>query len=139
MALPKRERAACGTVAGWTASPCGWVRLFHMYGLAPHAALAWFADSDEGWFPNDNHPAIEIRRDSRRSTDLILNLASGPVTLDRPRKIVFGLQATPVKPLTPGWRANRWTFDATFHDFVELQLCRVVSIQILSGRRCRMS
>lgn len=79
--------------------------------------LAWFADSDEGWLPNDNHPAIEVRRTTPESTDLVLNLISEPVTLDAPRRIVFGLQATPVKPLRPGWRDNQWTFDATFHDF----------------------
>jgi hypothetical protein len=80
--------------------------------------LAWFADSDEGWVPNNKVPAIEIRREARgTSTDLILNLVSEPFTLDAPRTITIGLQASPVKALAPNWRANRWTFDATFHDF----------------------
>jgi hypothetical protein len=79
--------------------------------------LAWFADSDEGWMPNNDVPAIEIRRDSSKSTDLVLNLISAPATLDKPRTIVFALQATPVKPFPQGWRMDSWWTGDTFQDF----------------------
>ncbi|MCX7933697.1 MAG: DUF6067 family protein, partial [Planctomycetota bacterium] len=79
--------------------------------------LAWFADSDEGWIPNDQEPAIEIRRDSAESTDLILNLVSAPATLDKERTIVFAFQATPVKPLAKGWRMDSWWCGDTFRDY----------------------
>ena len=52
--------------------------------------IAWFADGDEGWDPNDKEPAIEIRRDGPDSVDLVLNLVSAPATLDKPRRVVFG-------------------------------------------------
>jgi hypothetical protein len=79
--------------------------------------LAWFADSDEGWVPNNDAPAIEVRRDRKGSVDLVLNLISSPFTFDQPRRVVFGLQATPVKPMHKGWRTDKWWCDHTFRDF----------------------
>ena len=82
--------------------------------------LCWFADSDAGWSPNDNTPAIEIRRDADDHVDLILNLISAPETLDKPRTITFAFEATPVKPLRNGWRMDTWSTGDSFKDF-----CRV--------------
>jgi len=79
--------------------------------------LCWSADSDEGWVPNDKVPAIEIRRDSDKSTDLVLNLISSEFTLDKPRKITFAFQATPVKPLHKQWRMDSWWCGDTFRDY----------------------
>ncbi len=82
--------------------------------------LCWMADSDQGWTPNDAVPAIEVRRDDPGHVDLVLNLVSSPVTLDGPRTITFAFQATPVKPMAPGWRMNTWSTADSFVDF-----CRV--------------
>lgn len=60
--------------------------------------LCCFGDSDEGWWPSDARPAQEVVREKDTVT-LRLNLVSEPVTLDKPRRIVLGLMANPVKPL----------------------------------------
>jgi hypothetical protein len=83
--------------------------------------LCWFADSDEGWEPNDNTPAIEIRRDATDHVDLVLNLVSSDVVLNHPRKITFAFEATPVKPLQPGWRMETWSTGDSFQDFCQVQ------------------
>lgn len=76
--------------------------------------ICWFADSDEGWVPNDSVPAIEIRRDGKQSTDLVLNLISSDFTIDSPRKITFAFQASPVKPMEAKWRMDSWWCGDTF-------------------------
>jgi hypothetical protein len=83
--------------------------------------LCWFADSDEGWTPNNAAPAIEIRRDKPGSVDLVLNLISSRVTIDRPRTITFAFQATPVKPVRPGWRMDTWSTADSFKDWCFVQ------------------
>jgi hypothetical protein len=84
---------------------------------SPAGGLCWFADSDEGWSPTDSTPAIEIRRDRAGQVDLVFNLVSGDVTLDAPRTITFGLQASPVKALHKGWREDNWWTGDTFMDY----------------------
>lgn len=88
--------------------------------------LSWFADGDNGWEPANHTPAIEFRRDSGKSTDLVLNLYSEPLTVSLPRQplilsvprtIVFAFQASPVKPLHTGWRMDSWWTGDTFRDF----------------------
>jgi len=83
--------------------------------------LCWFADSDQGWIPTDETPAIEIQRPpSREATadkgevDLVLNLISSMATLDAPRTITFALQASPVKPMAKAWRTDNWRCGDTF-------------------------
>lgn len=83
--------------------------------------LCWFADSDQGWVPNDTTPAIEVRRDGANSTDLVLNFISKPYTLSRPRKISFAFQATPVKPIQPGWRMDTWWTNDSFQDWAQVE------------------
>lgn len=83
-----------------------------------HRGLAWFADSDQGWVPSDKVPALELRRDSPTSTDLVLNLIGEETTLDRPRTLTFALQATPVKPMHRGWRMDSWWCGDTFRDYM---------------------
>ena len=84
---------------------------------SPSGGLCWFADSDEGWAPNNDVPAIEIRRDSKQSTDLVLNLIGRECTIDKPRKVTFAFQATPVKPLHKQWRMDSWWCGDTFRDY----------------------
>lgn len=68
--------------------------------------LAWFADTDRGWILDEKTPAIDLVR-----TDATLWLNVHFVTrssvLEHDHEIVFGLQATPTKPMPDGWR--RWT------------------------------
>ena len=87
----------------------------------PQSGLAWFADSDRGWVPNDEVPAIELRRNSQSSTDLILNLISENVTLGDARTITFALQPTPVKPMAEGWRMDSWWTGDTFRDYAQVE------------------
>lgn len=79
--------------------------------------LCWFADSDAGWIPSDTTPAIEIQRNAAGQVDLVFNLISDEATLDQPRTITFGLQASPVKPLHPRWREDSWWCGDTFKPY----------------------
>ena len=60
--------------------------------------LCWFADSDQGWVPSDRKPAITITRHNDVVT-LSLHFIAEPFVLRSPRTVVFGLLATPSKPL----------------------------------------
>lgn len=65
--------------------------------------LCWFADSDEGWSLDDKTPAVELVR-SGGTLELRVHFATKLMPLDWEHQIVFGLQATPVKPMPAGWR-----------------------------------
>ncbi|MBS3763884.1 MAG: hypothetical protein KGZ25_11350, partial [Planctomycetes bacterium] len=81
--------------------------------------LCWFADSDEGWVPNDETPAIEIRRASDTRVDFALNLISEEFRIEKPREIVFAFQASPVKPMHDKWRMDSWWCGDTFKDWAQ--------------------
>ena len=62
--------------------------------------LSWFADSDQGWSSSPDKSALEIvRKDGQ--VELVMNIITRPVTLDKPRTIRFGLMASPFKPPMP--------------------------------------
>jgi hypothetical protein len=72
--------------------------------------LAWFADNERGWElnvdakdPAESTPCIELIRNDDVLT-LRVNFIQKPVTVTEPRRIVFGLQASPTKPMRPDWR-----------------------------------
>ena len=67
--------------------------------------IAWFADSDEGWVLDDKKPALELIR-RKGVVELRVHFINKPGPLPGPRHIVFGLQATPTKPMMqqPSWR-----------------------------------
>ncbi len=67
--------------------------------------LFWFAESDESWPNGRSADAIEVVRAGGRVL-LRLNLLGPGQTMPRGWKFVFGLQATPVKPMPSGRR--RW-------------------------------
>ncbi len=94
--------------------------------------LAFMADNDQGWVPDDSKTvhAIEVVRvgsdqseNGANPTDyrslitdhsangsavcLILNLVARPFAFDKPREIVFSLQATPIKPMRDDFRFRR--------------------------------
>lgn len=65
--------------------------------------FAWAASSDEGWVSDNSRPLHEISRHGE-VVQLVNRFISRPVELKGPQKIVFALQATPVKPMPKGWR-----------------------------------
>ncbi len=97
---------------GITPSPKKWGRLMTVGDFKPYVwigganrGLAFMANDDQGWVPDDtkNVHAIEVVREGNR-VNLILNLVARPFALDKPREIVFSLQATPIRPLLAGFR-----------------------------------
>lgn len=68
--------------------------------------LAWFMESDEVFSNADTSSAIEIVPQADR-TVLRVRLIDKLTTLDKPLKLVFGLQPTPVKPV-PHKKPRLW-------------------------------
>jgi len=69
--------------------------------------IAWFADSDRGWVLDDKKPALElIRRKGVVELRVHFINAKAPLRAGKRPAIVFGLQATPTKPMMarPSWR-----------------------------------
>ncbi len=64
--------------------------------------LCWFVESSQGWRPHDSDQALELIPGEDRVI-LRLNLIAEPSTLDAGWRVAFGIIATPVKPLPPGW------------------------------------
>ncbi|MBM4045466.1 MAG: hypothetical protein FJ279_10145 [Planctomycetes bacterium] len=60
--------------------------------------LCWFADNDRDWVLDDTTPTVQIVRQGK-VVELRVHFITKPTTLTRPHHIVFGLQATPVKPM----------------------------------------
>ena len=77
------------------------------------AGLCWFADSDRGWVPNDDVPAIQMYR-AGKGVDVVFNLISSDFTIDAPRTVVFAFEGSPVKPLAPDARTEGWWCGYTF-------------------------
>lgn len=84
---------------------------------SPAGGLAWFADSDEGWVPSTTTPAMEVQRHQAGQVELVLNLISETFTLDKPRTLTFGLQASPAKAMYDGWREEKWWCGDTFKEY----------------------
>ena len=68
--------------------------------------IAWFAESDRDWLYDDKRPAQSILR-RNDSVELRVHFVNRPAPLQRKRRTIFALQATPSKP-QPGephsWR-----------------------------------
>jgi len=64
----------------------------------PERGICWFAENDRDWSLDPAKPCLEIRKDGV-VTALVVRLVTKPVVLKRPRTIVFGLMATPAKPM----------------------------------------
>ena len=69
--------------------------------------ICWFADNDRNWeldVEGDTFAPCQeiIRRDG--TLTLRINFIQKPVTIDEPRTIVFGLMASPAKPMPKDWR-----------------------------------
>jgi len=77
---------------------------------AEERGLAVFGENDRGWVRDPNVPCQELVRNGD-TLELRLNLISTPTTLDQPRRIVIGFQATPSKPMPDGWRTFNVNLD----------------------------
>ncbi|MCM8830052.1 MAG: LamG domain-containing protein [Candidatus Omnitrophica bacterium] len=72
--------------------------------------LAWFGENDKGYIteknsnkPNETRPVQEIERKEGKVV-LRVYLINIPVILENPTKLVFGIQASPTKPMPTNWR-----------------------------------
>ena len=65
--------------------------------------LTWFGNNDKGYAIDDGKPAQTLIRENGQLI-LTVDLVNRPIVIDTPRRIVFGLQATPVKPRIDDWR-----------------------------------
>ena len=66
--------------------------------------LEWFADNLAGWQVDLHQPAQEIVREADGTVRLTCHLVNRPFELKEPIEVVFGYDATPVKPLPADWR-----------------------------------
>jgi len=105
-AVPRGE----GTV--WTSAQASRDRLLgtflpYLWVGGPERGLVWFASNDRGWAvdPAGKMPALALERHGG-TLSLRVRLVQTRAAWDAPRSIVFGLQATPVKPMPagPDWR-----------------------------------
>ena len=94
-----------------------------------HRGFAWFAESLEGW-SLCNEKAIEVIEPvSNAARRFRIKLADRPWRLERPYTLVFGIQATPVKPRPKHFRklgnntACHWCWfwgDGSYYPFQSL-------------------
>jgi hypothetical protein len=70
---------------------------------AEERGLAVFGENDRGWVTATNVPCQELVRNGS-GLELRLNLIARPTTIDAPRRILIGFQATPTKPMPANWR-----------------------------------
>lgn len=70
---------------------------------AAERGLCWFAANDKGWLPDNHKPAQVISREDGLVV-LRIYLINTPTTLAEPRHLVFGLQASPTRPMLANWR-----------------------------------
>jgi len=93
--------------------------------------LAWFADSDKGWSLDDTMPTVQLERRAGVLT-MRVNFVTRPTKLDAPREIVFGLQATPAKPMPEqpvNWR--RWL--CNYFDSPKVQPFQIIGATFYYG------
>jgi hypothetical protein len=67
--------------------------------------LAWCAESDQGWLLKEPTHALQVHTQG----DVVMfstTLLDHEATISAPVKLRFGLQASPVKPVSFGWRAQ---------------------------------
>ncbi len=73
---------------------------------AEERGLAWFGENDKGWITEKGKGKAAIQEIVREPGRVVLriHLVNRPVTLSGPRRLVFGLQASPTKPMPEDWR-----------------------------------
>lgn len=98
--VPPNSGRAIGSEADWK-----WEDKFECFTWVGNydGGLTWFAESVSGWKLKDSSKAVGLYR-AKETVVYRLNLIDAPVVLDKPVKIAFGIQATPVKALPGRWR-----------------------------------
>jgi hypothetical protein len=86
-----------------------------------HNGLCWFADSDEGWVPRNDVPAIQVVRESESTTNLVFNLIGKSFDLNKVRHLTYAFEATPTRPLQPKWRMETWWTGDSFQDWAQVE------------------
>ncbi|HOJ39970.1 MAG TPA: DUF6067 family protein, partial [bacterium] len=87
-----------------------WRNLFvpYIWLGAEERGLAFFAENDKGWVTEkgkSKKPVMELVDEGEKMT-LKVYLINRPVTLTAERKMTFGLQASPTKPMPENWRVK---------------------------------
>lgn len=74
---------------------------------SPLRGLAWFAENDRGWITQKT-PEAAVQELIRQGDRLVLRvyLVNQPATITRRHDLVFGLQASPTKPMPRDWRSR---------------------------------
>jgi hypothetical protein len=72
---------------------------------SPNRGLAWFAENDRGWITkkSPDEPIQELVREGDRLV-LRVYLVNTPTVIRKQHELVFGLQASPTKPMPADWR-----------------------------------
>lgn len=75
---------------------------------AEECGLCWFAENDRGWITEKGDNAQPLQKIFRKGGKLTLRiyLVNKPVVIKETHSIVFGLQASPTKPMEKNWRAK---------------------------------
>lgn len=82
----------------------------------PERGICWFANNDKDWVTDPRKPAMEITRNGD-TVNLIVHFINKPGTITRQRILVFGLQASPAKPLPEApYNYRRWWMQNTSSD-----------------------
>ena len=104
------SRSMVQTIGKGTFTPYIWIG-------GAERGVCWFADNDQGWIADDKEPAIEVER-AGDTVNLRVRFINKPGVVKAPRRIVFGLMATPVKPIPAESRAW-WGGPASPRSFVD--------------------
>ncbi len=75
--------------------------------------LLWYADSDRGWFPDNEFPAHDVVRSG--NTFVIRNhIIPKPAELTQARTVSFAYMASPFRPMAKNWREVTYSENGTF-------------------------
>lgn len=78
---------------------------------AEERGLCWFAENDRGWITAKGDSAIPLQEIIREGDLLTLRiyLVNKPSVITEKHSLVFGMQASPVKPMPENWRSKTTT------------------------------
>ena len=73
---------------------------------AEERGIAWFGENDQGWITEKEQSKAAIQEIRRENGKVVLRvyLVNKDAIIKEPRRLVFGLQASPTKPMPDGWR-----------------------------------
>jgi len=88
------------------------------------AGLSWYAEDLRGWRFSDPARTLELLPNDKE-TVMRLNMIDRPVKLEKPRRIAFGLHATPVRIVDREARASRfnqewgWSDGSLYYNYLD--------------------